>query len=467
MSHTLHQSTSTTPSKASFSIAYILMEYPRLSESFIINEIYQLERLGASIQLFSIKKPKDAKAHDTVNKIVAPITYLPSVTSLSGTPFGQWFRTNIPSFLSAHRALAIRRPLAYVRTLGEALTMMQRYREPGQSHFRKVFFKEFLQAGAIAHHLLNTKPLIRHIHAHFCHGTTTIAMFVSRLTGLPFSFTAHAKDIFLKSLNPGDLLQRKRRRATFLVTCTDANRHYLNTICPEGAPIHTIYHGLVPDVFSPSNVSTAHPPLILSIGRFVEKKGFAYLVEACRLLRDQGQTFHCHIIGDPGDSVTGDVTPTVRTLIKTWGLQEVVHLKPSVTQEQLRYLYQQCTIFALPCQILDNGDRDGIPNVLAEAMATGLPVVSTDISGIPELVTHRQNGLLVPQKNVQALAAALGELLGDSALRLSLGHAARETICRIFNSQQTTARLNTLFHPSQNTGISNDTAFPHEYACHR
>ncbi|MDH5563023.1 MAG: glycosyltransferase, partial [Nitrospirota bacterium] len=355
--------TPTFPSKDHSSIAYILMEYPRVSESFIINEIFQLERMGASLQLFSVKKPKDAKVHETVNKIGAPITYLPSVTSLSGTPFVQWLRTNLPSFLSAHRSLALRRPLAYIRVLVEALTMMWRYREPGARKLRKVFFKEFLQAGALAHHLLNARPLIGHVHAHFCHGTTTIAMFVSRLTGRPFSFTAHAKDIFLKSLNPGDLLQRKRRQATFLVTCTDANRHYLNTMCPEGAPIHTIYHGLAPDVFSPTGASPPQPPLILSVGRFVEKKGFTYLVEACRILRDQGHAFQCHLIGDPGDAVTGDVTPTIRSMIEAWNLQDVVHLKPSVTQEQLRHIYQQCTIFTLPCQILDNGDRDGIPNV--------------------------------------------------------------------------------------------------------
>ncbi|MDH5564149.1 MAG: glycosyltransferase [Nitrospirota bacterium] len=453
-------------SKDHSSIAYILMEYPRVSESFIINEIYQLERMGVSLQLFSVKKPKDAKVHETVKKIEAPITYLPSVTSLSGTPFVQWLQTNLPSFLSAHRSLALRRPLAYIRVLVEALTMMWRYREPGARKFRKVFFKEFLQAGALAHHLLNAKPFIGHVHAHFCHGTTTIAMFVSRLTGRPFSFTAHAKDIFLKSLNPGDLLQRKRQRATFLVTCTDANRQYLNTMCPKGAPIYTIYHGLAPDVFSPTGASPPQPPLILSVGRFVEKKGFTYLVEACRILRDQGHAFQCHLIGDPGDAVTGDVTPTIRSMIEAWNLQDVVHLKPSVTQEQLRHIYQQCMIFTLPCQILDNGDRDGIPNVLAEAMATGLPVVSTDISGIPEIVTHRHNGLLIPQKDAQALAEALAELLGNPALRTSLRQAARETICRIFDSQQTTTRLKTLFDPLPNNEPDDATTVPHESVCH-
>ncbi|MDH3504173.1 MAG: glycosyltransferase [Nitrospirota bacterium] len=466
MSHAPHQTTSHFPLKDFSSIAYLLMEYPRVSESFIINEIYQLERMGASLQLFSVKKPKDAKVHETVNKIGAPVTYLPSVTSLSGTPFREWLKTNLPAFLSAHCAIALRRPLAYVRVLGEAIGMMWRYREPEERHPRKVFFKEFLQAGAIAHHLLNANPFIRHIHSHFCHGTTTIAMFTSRLTGLPFSFTAHAKDIFLKSLNPGDLLQRKRRRATFLVTCTDANRHYLNTICPDGAPIHTIYHGLAPDVFSPTSGSPSQPPLILSVGRFVEKKGFACLVEACRILRDQGHAFQCHLIGDPGDSVTGDMTPIICSMIEAWNLQDVVHLKPSVTQAQLRLRYQECTIFTLPCQILDNGDRDGIPNVLAEAMATGLPVVSTEISGIPELVTHRHNGLLIPQKDAQALAEALAELLRNPALRTSLGQAARETICRIFDSQQTTIRLKTLFDPLPNNGSYDATTVPHESVCH-
>ena len=465
MAHGFTETRVNCSSKDTSSIAYILMEYPRISESFIINEIYQLEQLGLSLHLFSVKQPKDSKVHNTVNNIQAPVTYLPPVTSLSGTPFLQWFCANVPSFWPAHRVLALHRPLRYLRVLKDAIAMMWHYREPEERRPRKVFFKEFLQAGAIAHHLLSRTSGTKHLHAHFCHGTTTIAMFVSHLTGLPFSFTAHAKDIFVKSLNPGDLLQRKRRQAKFLVTCTDANRHYLNDSCPEGAPIHTIYHGLSPQVFMPTRAVSNTIPLILSVGRFVEKKGFAYLIEACRLLRDQGHAFECHIIGDPGDSVTGDVTPTIRSLIEAWDLQHIVHLKSSVTQERLRDLYQHCAIFALPCQILDNGDRDGIPNVLAEAMATGLPVVSTDISGIPELVVHRHNGLLIPQKNPEALAEALGELLQNSALRTSLGQEARNTICQIFDSRQTTQQLKILFDTSCNPGVHHVDTVSHEPVC--
>jgi glycosyltransferase involved in cell wall biosynthesis len=180
--------------------------------------------------------------------------------------------------------------------------------------------------------------------------------------------------------------------------------------------------------------------VILSVGRFVEKKGFPFLVQACRILKDQGHRFQCRIVGEPDEQ-----TQIVQQLIHELSLEDRVVIEPGVTQDELRALYRQATMFVLPCQIVGSGDRDGIPNVLAEAMATGLPVVSTDISGIPELVVHRNNGLLVSQRDVHALAKAMEELLADAQLRQRLGQAGRDTIGRIFDSATTTRQLHSLF----------------------
>jgi glycosyltransferase involved in cell wall biosynthesis len=427
--------------KNEFEIGYILKGYPRLSETFIINEIYLLEKMGLKLHLFSLKNDEKKKSHGIVSKIKALITYLPEVSSVSDSPFLTWLRTNLPQFISSHWQLFRLRPKAYSQTLLYTFHLSLKYRSGFWPGFKKVFFKDFLRAGYIALKVLESGR-IRHLHGHFCHGATTITMFVSRLTGLPFSFTAHAKDIYLPNLNPGDLLSTKIKQAQFVATCTGANRSYLEQLCPDGSPIHTIYHGLDITFFEPGvrRADPQQPPLILSVGRFVEKKGFAYLVKACRLLKDKGLEFKCRIVGQADDQ-----TELIKQLIAALGLEDTISLGKGVSQEELRQIYQEATIFALPCQIIDNGDRDGIPNVLVEAMAMALPVVSTHISGIPELIDHQHDGWLVPQKDANALAWALEELLLDSALRDRLGQAARQKVCHLFDSAKTTEALKALF----------------------
>jgi glycosyltransferase involved in cell wall biosynthesis len=238
----------------------------------------------------------------------------------------------------------------------------------------------------------------------------------------------------------------------------------LAQLCPNGAPIHTIYHGLDLARFAPPAVVTEpEVPVILAVGRFVEKKGFPYLVEACRLLKARGHAFRCRIIGQRDEQ-----SELVKRLIAEGQLTDTVQIQGGVTQEELRDIYAAATIFALPCLIVDSGDRDGIPNVLAEAMATALPVVSTHISGIPEIVVDGVNGLLVPEKDAVALADAMERLLLDSALRQRLGQAARTTITEIFDSWQTTTVLRDLFRTqrqqqmaaTKTTGVHQDEMSP-------
>ena len=174
---------------------------------------------------------------------------------------------------------------------------------------RTVFCKEFLQAGYIARMVLESRGSIRHLHGHFCHGVATIAMLASRLCGVSYSFTAHAKDIYLSKLNPGDLLARKIRGATFVVTCTDANRWHLEGVCSDGAPIYTVYHGLDTELFTPPasrRRDGSEAVKLLSVGRLVEKKGFDCLVSACHILRDRGYRFTCRIVGGRGQLCSHD-----------------------------------------------------------------------------------------------------------------------------------------------------------------
>jgi glycosyltransferase involved in cell wall biosynthesis len=431
-------------------IGYILKGYPRTSETFITNEIFLLENEGLDLSIFSLKKLEGQRLHGIVSKIKAPLTYLPETTPLSEGSLRDWLWKNAPNFATSLWQLFWLRPIPFLQTLYEAIALSLEYRNGGIfAAPNRRFFKEFFQAGFIALNVLEKG--IRHIHAHFCHTTTTVAMLVEKMSGVPFSFTAHAKDIYRSDMNPGDLLQVKMRRAQFVITCTKANREYLKPFCPEEKRLDTIYHGLDVSLFAPYKKLTGlerkvGTPLILSVGRMVEKKGFIYLLDACRLLKAKGLEFKCLIIGG-GDA---EQTEQITSFIKRFKMDQFVKIKQAVTQEELRGIYRQATLFALPSQIVESGDRDGIPNVLVEAMAMELPVISTDISGIPELIEDRMNGLLVPQRDAHALAQAIEELLENPKLRRNLGLAARITVSWKFDSKQNVLAIRNLFQDSLN-----------------
>lgn len=426
-------------------VAYVMNGYPRLSETFIAHEIHQLERLGLSLRLYSVKRENETPAHPVVAIIRAPLTYLPDATSLSGATLAGWLVRNLPVFWRANAAVLRRHPWRYARTLASALAMTWRYRHrPGKRappRLRKVFVKEFLQAGAIAADILRAGD-VGHVHGHFCHGVATITWFASRLTGIPFSFTAHAKDLYQADLNPGELLERKLGAARFVATCTCANATVLRARHPRPREVHPIYHGLDTDWFSPlpADLRRSTAPLILAVGRFVEKKGFDHLIEACAQLKRERVRFGCLIVGEPGDAYEA-----VRRLITEHGLDACVRLRGAVTQDVLRDIYRLARVFALPCRVTGDGDRDGFPNVLAEAMAMGVPVVSTRISGIPEMIDDGVHGLLVEPRDPQGLAEALRRVLEDDALHERLARDGRARICDRFDSRRTTVQLRDLF----------------------
>jgi glycosyltransferase involved in cell wall biosynthesis len=427
-------------------VAYVMNGFPRLSETFIANEIHQLERLGLALRLYSVKREHEPIVHPVVAAIRAPLTYLPKASSLSGTTLPAWLLENLAPFWRAHAQVALRHPLRWAGALGSALALAWRHRGPdhrGQTRLRKVFVKEFMQAGEIAAAVMRAGD-VGHLHGHFCHGVTTITWLASRMTGLPYSFTAHAKDIYQPELNPGRLLERKLAGARFVATCTCANAQVLRGRHARPCEVHTIYHGLDTDLFAPPLqppvVAPGTPPLILSVGRFVEKKGFDHLIEACALLRDRGVAFQCVIVGERGSAYNG-----MRRLIERRGLLEQVRLESAVAQDKLRAIYARARVFALPCQVMADGDRDGFPNVLAEAMAMGVPVVSTRISGIPELIDDGVHGLLVEPRDAAALAEALHCVVADDALRARLARDGRQRIVERFDSRRTTVALRDLF----------------------
>ncbi len=424
-------------------VAYVLKGFPRMSEMFIASEIYRLEQLGVPLRLFVIKPSDETQQHRLVERIRTRPTYLPPTTSLSATPLRRWLKAHLKDFLPGLKGVARRRPAGLARAAVAAFAQAVRARRSFLAWPRKVYLKEFLQAAVIAEQLLRA-PEVRHVHAHFCHGATTVAWLAALMAGLPFSFTAHAKDIYCESLNPAGLLWRKMRAARFVVTCTDANREHLLKIEPR-AEVHCVYHGLNAEfaglLDGSHGASTERKTLrALGVGRLVQKKGFDVLVEACGILRRREIPFEALIVGEHGEH-----EPEIRRRIDALGLQDSIRLTGPMEQPRLFEEYLRAGVFCLPCRVLDNGDRDGIPNVLMEAMACGLPVITTAVSGIPEIIKDGFNGQLIPPNDPEALAEALLRLERDPALAHSLSTEARATVRERFDGEHFAAQLAALF----------------------
>jgi len=424
-------------------VAYVLKGYPRLSEIFITSEIYRLEQLGVKLRLAVIKHGDELHTNSLFNKIQARPNYLPHTSSLSQTTLRRWLSLHFKDFLPALHSIIKRRPAGFGRAAIAASGQAVRARKSFLAWPRKLYLKEFLQAVWVARLILDAGD-VSHIHAHFCHGSTTVAWLASIITGLPFSFTAHAKDIYCESLNPAGLLRRKMNAAQFVVTCTEANREHLLNIEPN-ANVRCIYHGLNAEfadlLLDSSNTPEKNNSLrALGVGRLVPKKGFDVLVDACAILKRRGFHFETAIVGEHGEHEAA-----LRKQIEAHGLKEQVRLIGPMEQSRLYTEYQRADIFCLPCRVLDNGDRDGLPNVLMEAMACGLPVITTPVSGIPEIIKDGQNGALVPPEDAEALANAIQRISADRMLARNLGRAGRLTVLEHFDGDKTAMELAALF----------------------
>jgi glycosyltransferase involved in cell wall biosynthesis len=433
-----------TPGGRPGSVAYVLMGYPRVSETFIASELHRVERAGVPTRLFVLKPVEEREQglrHPVIDAITAEPDYLPDTTSLTA-PLHKWRPRHLKPFAPAIRRVISRRPGALARVAATAFGQAMRDRRTRFSGPRKVYIKELVQAIGLADRLL-AAPDVRHLHAHFAHGTTTVTWHAARIAGLPFSFTGHARDIYSRELQPRDWLRRKLLAARFVVTCTQANVEHLKAIARE-ADVHLVYHGLNAD-FAQMVEHAAAPPAtngrlrVLGVGRLVAKKGFDVLVDACAELDRRGVDFEALIVGQ--DDKHGDV---VRDRIQARGLADRVALPGPMGQADLLAQYRRASALAMPCRVLEN-DRDGIPNVLVEAMAAGAPVVATAVSGIPELIAHEENGLLIPPDDPQALADALLRLHGDRALAERVTAAGRATVRERFDGDRLARRLAELF----------------------
>jgi glycosyltransferase involved in cell wall biosynthesis len=383
-------------------VAILVRRFPKLSETFILGEIANLVDSGTDVEILSLFEPSDRLQQPAAIRFLDRVTYLN--------------RIRAPAAYAALLLALLRNPAGLISLL--RITRHDR-------HLLR-------RLGAL---LLSCRRLgIRHIHAHYVSEPAALAAAAANIRKLKFSISAHAKDIYL---TPKEEIADRIARAEFIATCTRHNFDHLRGLTIDHKDrVHLVYHGIDTEQFRPDDAAVPHePPVLLAVGRFKEKKGFDLLVGACAELVARSIDFRCEIIG------YGDQEGRLQSLITRHQLGDKVALCPPIDHAKLRTIYRTATIFVLPCRLTADGDRDGIPNAMLEAMASGLPIVGTSVSGIPEVVTDGANGLLVPPENPQALADAVQRLLRDPQLRHRLGESGRQTVLADFCWERNIAQL--------------------------
>ncbi|KAB1196259.1 MULTISPECIES: glycosyltransferase family 4 protein [Haloferax] len=387
-------------------ILYYLNQFPKISETFVLNEIRELQRLGHRVTVVSLKDAETDIIHDEFEELDIDIHYI-SYPSARDIVSLATYLPRLPAARFGDGARAITRRLA-IRYL-------------------------FLRTLQVVSSLDTTPDLI---HSHFLDWPKHAAAAVSDLVSIPFTVTAHAFGLF-RDINI-DGTTSLLNQATAVVTISEYNQDYIEETFHTDTPVHVIHTGIRPDKFSGS-VDAGEATTILSVCRFVEKKGIEYSLRAISELVDNHPEITYHLIG------SGELETELRQLCSELEIEDNVMFLGSVSDERLLDELSSCGIFVLPCVIASDGDRDGIPVVLMEAMAMQRPVVTTNVSGITELVSDEVNGLVVPPRDAATLATAIDDLLADDERRREFGKMGREKVVESFDIRKQSRVLLDLF----------------------
>src|SRR5215472_8095442 len=384
--------------------AYLFERFPSFGHTFCYREVAELDRQDITAPIFSIRNPKDEPPQDWDNRIVERVQYLPEEKEL----------------------LENVRGAAKKRKVGTDIVAAL------DGWGRRTDFLRLYQAIYVG---LRTREMgIDHVHAHFAGMAARTAFWINKFFSITFSFTAHANDIF----SPRDFeigLNKLVDTARAIVTETDYAARFLRERFPHRADcVCRIYNGLDLSEFGRADFSSI-PPLIIAVGRLIPKKGFGDLIRACALLAERGKSFRCEIIGD------GPLEDQLRRQIGELHLQNNVVLTGAKPQIELRRRLAAANVFVLPSVIDPDGGMDNLPTVIMEAMATGLPVVSTNIGGIPEMVIENETGFLVKPGHAEAIADAIERVISDRSLAERLGHAGYERAQALFSIEKNVREL--------------------------
>jgi len=393
-------------------LAYVVGTYPHPTTTFIDREIRQLRAMGADVRIVSLRHPDGALSHEQ-RELQVGVTYALPATA--------------PGLLRSHVWAWLRHPAATASTLASLVT------GPHPSLSARLRTVGHWGLGVHVGRLIHETGPVDNVHAHFVDRAATVAMVAARLLGRPYSATAHALDIYVDPI----LLPDKLARAKFVATCTRYNERHLLAVAEDGqAPaVRCIYHGLDLHGYEPVRDGTGGVPSLISVGQLTERKGLPFLLDACAILVERGIRFTCAIVGDGPDRAV------LERRRDDLGLAEHVRFLGALPHDEVIARYAEAAVFVLPCVMAKDGGRDGIPNVILEAMAMALPVVSTRHSGIPEAVQEGVTGLLVEPEDAPSLADAIATLLADPALRARLGAAGRERAADTFDVTVNVRRL--------------------------
>jgi len=399
-------------------VAYVANRFPRWGGGWVLNEVRGLTEAGVSLELFSFKPPlPGVSAQPGLGTWIERTTYVPRGSS-SACQAAAW-------------SCLLRSPLGFVRGLRTALRLGGRMARGG--HILEIFF--------LADRIRRSEAT--HVHAQHADYLADAALAAAACLDLPFSFTGHANDLYT---NPGRLLE-KIGAARFVATCTEFNEAHLRSLCEKApghgidpAKVRRVYHGVDLERFAPAGRDREPDPgRLVTITRLKEKKGFPWLLEALALLRKAGRPCTLDVYGD------GDQRASIEAMVRELGLWDSVVLHGAIEHDRIPEVLAAAGTFVLPCVVLANQDRDGIPNTILEALAAGVPVVSTAISGIPEAVKDGQTGLLVPERDAVALASALQRMMDEPALRARCVRAGRALVEERFGIEASGRALAGLF----------------------
>lgn len=395
-------------------VGYVLKKFPRLSETFILDELLALEAAGVALTVVSLRLPDDGRFQSDLARLQAPVHYLPPVggEATLGALEGL-------AELGAAAATALRPALDFVRRLPT---------RPAAG--------VLLQSLHLARAAVETP--VDHLHAHFMTVAAHTTYLAHLFTGIPFTVTAHAKDIWRRTVEP-DLFREVAGAATAVVTVCDANRRYLEAELLQGVGrVERVYTGIERRSIPPPG-SGRDPDLVLAAGRLVEKKGFHVLLDAARVLLDRGVRFRILLIGE------GDQRASLEDDVRRLGLQDRVTLAGPRQRGDILVQMRRARVLAAPCLVAADGNRDALPTVLLEALACGLPVVTTPVNGIPEIVEDGIEGLVVDEGDAEALADGLQRVLRDDLLWHRLSTAGPLKVADRFDRRHTLSQLLDVF----------------------
>ena len=397
-------------------VAYIMSRFPKLTETFILYEMLAMQQQGIQVEVYPLLREREEVMHPEAAQFANVAHFQPFIS--------------LP-ILRANLHFLRKSPLIYAKTIWDLLRANW-----GSFKFFTGVLGIFPKAVLFAYQMRADN--VQHVHAHFASHPAAAGFIIHRLVGIPYSFTAHGSDLH----RDRHMLREKVAEAAFVAAISEYNKELIISECRGNhrPKVHVVHCGVDTEVFRARTHETPYdkgenPFMILCVGTLHEVKGQAYLIEACRQLQERRVDFECHFVGDGPDK------KALTELVEQTGLSRKIRFHGRLTRGEISRLLRDVDVLVAPSVPTRDGRREGIPVVLMEAMGSGVPVIASNLSGIPELVNHELTGLLVPPRDATSLAHALERYLKNPELRRRLGDAGREKVTGEFDLNQNAARL--------------------------